>query len=54
MTVEITVDDVPESVRDRLAEKAAERSQSLDEYLLQELTRIAATPSVVSRSEQAE
>lgn len=46
MAVEITVYDVPENVRDRLAEKAAERSQSLEEYLLRELERIATAPSV--------
>lgn len=37
MTSEITVYDVPESVRDRLAENAADRSQSLEEYLRAEL-----------------
>lgn len=52
MAVDITVDDVPESVRDRLAEKAADRSQSLDEYLLVELQRIAARPSVASLVEE--
>lgn len=52
MAVDITVDDVPESVRDRLAEKAADRSQSLEEYLRQELERLAAAPSVASLVEE--
>lgn len=52
MAVEITVDDVPESVRDRLAENAADRSQSLEEYLLEELQRIAARPSAASLAEE--
>ena len=52
MGVEITVYDVPENVRDRLTEKAADRSQSLEEYLRQELERIAATPSVASLVEE--
>ncbi|WP_420446366.1 FitA-like ribbon-helix-helix domain-containing protein [Candidatus Poriferisodalis sp.] len=48
MAVEITIYDVPEDVRDRLAEKAADRSQSLEEYLRQELKRLATTPPVES------
>lgn len=52
MAVDITVDDVSESIRDRLAEKAADRSQSLEDYLLQELQRIAAMPSVTSLVEK--
>lgn len=52
MDVEITVYDVPESVRDRLVEHAASRSQSLEEYLRQELERMAATPSVASLVEE--
>lgn len=52
MAAEITVDDVPESVRDRLAENAADRSQSLEEYLRQELARIAAAPSVATLIEK--
>lgn len=52
MAVDITVDDVPESVRDRLTEKAAERSQTLEEYLQQQLKRIAATPSVENLTEK--
>lgn len=52
MPVEITVYDVPERVRDRLAGKAADRSQSLEEYLRAELEQLAerfsAKPSVGS------
>ncbi|WP_423917338.1 FitA-like ribbon-helix-helix domain-containing protein [Candidatus Poriferisodalis sp.] len=52
MAVEITVYDVSENVRDRLAENAADRSQSLDDYLRQELERLAMTPSVKSLVEE--
>lgn len=48
MPVDITVYDIPESIRDRLAENAADRSQSLEEYLRAELERLAAKPSVES------
>lgn len=53
MAVVITVYDISENVRDRLAEKAAERSQSREEYLRQELERIAVTPSVASLCSRA-
>ena len=52
MTADITVYDVPDGVWDRLAENAAERSQSLEEYLRQELELIAATPSAASLTEK--
>ena len=48
MPVDITVYDIPESVRERLAENAADRSQSLEEYLRAALERLAAKPSVRS------
>lgn len=48
MTVQITVRNVPEEVRDQLAVKAAERRQSMQEYLRGELERLASKPSVES------
>jgi plasmid stability protein len=44
----ITVRHVPDDVRDELAARAADRGQSLQEYLLAELNRIATTPTVAS------
>ena len=46
MAVQITIRGVPEDIRDQLAVKAAERRQSMQEYLRTELERLAATPSV--------
>ena len=45
MPVQITVRNVPEEVRDRLAEHAAARRQSMQGFLLSELERVAAYPS---------
>ncbi len=41
----ITVRNVPDDVRDELAERAAMSGRSLQEYLSAELRRIASTPS---------
>ena len=46
MTVQITIRSVPEEVRDQLAIRAAQQHQSMQEYLLSELERIASRPSV--------
>ena len=43
MTVQITIRDVPEKVRDELA---ALQGKSMQEYLRAELERLAARPSV--------
>lgn len=48
MTVQITIRDVEESVRDELASRAALQGKSMQEYLRAELTRIASRPSVDS------
>ena len=48
MAVQITIRNVPDDVRDELAAKAAERRQSMQEYLRGELERLAATPSVAT------
>ena len=48
MTVQITIRSVPEEVRDQLAIRAAQQHQSMQEYLLSELERIASRPSVAT------
>ncbi|MXW27184.1 MAG: hypothetical protein F4Z77_12960 [Dehalococcoidia bacterium] len=45
MTVKITIRNVSEEVRDKLALRAARNRQSMQEYLLSELERVAALPS---------
>ena len=42
----IQIRDVPESVRDELARKAAASGKSMQSYLLGELTRLAERPSM--------
>jgi hypothetical protein len=46
MTVQITVRNVPKRVRDQLASRAALQGKSMQEYLLGELERLAARPTV--------
>lgn len=46
MAVQITIRDVPDSVRDELASRAALQGRSMQEYLRGELERLAARPSV--------
>lgn len=46
MPVQITIRRVPEKVRDELAARAAARRQSMQEFLRQELERIASRPSL--------
>ena len=48
MAVQITIRDVPDEVREQLAIRAAQRHQSMQEYLLSELERIASRPSVTT------
>ena len=48
MPVQITIRGVAEEVRDELALRAAERRQSMQEFLRAELERIASRPSVES------
>ena len=45
MSVQITIRDVPEEVRNELAARAARRRQSMQKFLRGELERIAARPS---------
>jgi antitoxin FitA len=42
----IQIRDVPEGVRDELARKAAAAGQSMQSYLLGELTKLAERPSM--------
>ena len=46
MSVQITIRDVPDNVRDALAARAAAKGQSMQEYLRGELERLAARPPV--------
>ena len=46
MSVQITVRNVPEQVRDALAARAARRRQSMQAFLRCELERIASFPSL--------
>lgn len=45
MSVQITIRNVPEEVRDELASRAALRRQSMQEFLREELERMASVPS---------
>ncbi len=46
MTIQITIREVPEKVRDELAARAALQGKSMQEYLRGELERLASRPSV--------
>jgi hypothetical protein len=46
MSVQITVRDVPERVRDELAARAASQGRSMQEFLRAELERLASRPTV--------
>jgi hypothetical protein len=52
MSVQITIRDVPEKVRDELAARAALQGKSMQEYLRMELERMAARPSIAAWLEQ--
>ncbi|MGF7236885.1 MAG: FitA-like ribbon-helix-helix domain-containing protein [Frankia sp.] len=43
--VTLTIDDVPEPVRDQLVARAARAGRPLQDYLLDQLTRIATRPT---------
>ena len=47
-TVQITIRNVPEDVRNELAARAALERKSMQEYLLGELERLAQKPSLQS------
>jgi plasmid stability protein len=46
MSVQITIRDVPDAVRDELAARAALQGKSMQEYLRAELERLAARPPI--------
>lgn len=46
MSVQITIRDVPDQVRDELAARAALQGRSMQEYLRAELLRLATRPSL--------
>jgi plasmid stability protein len=46
MSVQITIRDVPERVRDELAARASLQGRSMQEYLRAELQRLVARPTV--------
>jgi len=52
MTVQITIRDVPERVRDQLASRAALQGKSMQEFLRAELERLAARPTIDAWLEQ--
>lgn len=52
MAIQITIRHIPEKVRDELAARAALQGKSMQEYLREELERLAARPSVGAWLEQ--
>jgi plasmid stability protein len=48
MSVQLTIRNVPEKVRDELAARAALQGKSMQEFLRNELERIASRPSLES------
>jgi plasmid stability protein len=52
MSVQITIRDVPEKVRDELAARAALQGKSMQEFLHAELRRMVARPSIESWLQQ--
>ena len=52
MTIQLTIRDVPEKVRDELAARAALQGKSMQEFLSAELERLATRPSVDAWLEQ--
>ncbi len=53
MSVQITIRNVPEEVRDELAARAALKRQSMQEYLREALERLAGLPSIETVLEEA-
>ena len=46
MSVQITIRDVPEKIRDELAARAASQGKSMQEFLRAALERLASRPTV--------
>ena len=51
MAVEITIYDVPEDLRDKLAKHASIHNQSMEDFLRGELERIASTPAMTTQEQ---
>ena len=49
MTVEITIHNVPEDLRDKLAKQASIRNQSMEAFLRDEFERIASVPAMTKQ-----
>lgn len=52
MSIQITIRNIPIKVRDKLAVRAARQGNSMQEYLRQELERMASRPTVEEVSER--
>ncbi len=52
MSIQITIRDVPEKVRDELAARAASQGRSMQEFLRLALERLASRPAVDAWLEQ--
>lgn len=52
MSVNVTIRNVPDEVRDELADRAARQGRSLQEYLSRELQRLAGRPDAEAWLEQ--
>ena len=52
ITVQITIRNVPEEVRDELKIRAARNRQSMQKFLLNELERITVRPSRMIRDDR--
>ena len=46
MPVQLTIRNVPEAVRDKLAKRAVDNGQSMQEFLRVELERLASKPTL--------
>jgi plasmid stability protein len=54
MGVQITIRNVPEKVRNELAGRAAAQGKSMQEFLREELERLAARPTIGAWLEQVQ
>lgn len=52
MATTVTIRHVPEDVRNELAARAARSGRSLQEYMLEELVKLAAKPAVADLVEE--
>ena len=52
MPVQLTIRNVPQPVKEELAQRAAREGKSMQEYLLGELERLASRPSVAEWGER--